>query len=136
MNGAPATNQPFTQDREQIRVPASTLGPIDHDNCAEHDAVHDQKHDERDKKRLHGSLYSCWMLPLYVTTIALPRLHGLLRMGPSIRRQRSTHIYFLIEMPFVVAADIPLVALVRFDQLSLRHHDALLVTDCAVIRGC
>src|SRR6187200_2165549 len=73
------------------------------------------------------SLYRYWtMLPLYVTTIALPRLHALFRMGASIRRQRSTDVHFLVEMPFIVSPDIPLVALVRFDQFSFRHHDVLL----------
>jgi hypothetical protein len=44
-------------------------------------------------------------------------------MGSSIRRQRPTHVHFLLELAFVVAADIPLVATVGLDQFSLRCHD-------------
>jgi hypothetical protein len=62
-------------------------------------------------------------LPLHVTPITLPRLHGLLGMSSSIRCQRPTHVHFLREVAFVVAADIPLVATVGLDQFSLRRHD-------------
>jgi hypothetical protein len=44
-------------------------------------------------------------------------------MGSSIRRQRSAHVHFLLEVAFIVAADIPLVALVGLYQLSFRCHD-------------
>src|SRR6185503_1647436 len=63
------------------------------------------------------------VLPLHITPITLPRLHGLLRMGSSICRQRPTDVHFLLEVAFVVAANIPLVALVGLYQLSFRCHD-------------
>jgi hypothetical protein len=44
-------------------------------------------------------------------------------MGSSIRRQRPSYVHFLLEVTFIVAAGIPLVALVGLDQLSLRCHD-------------
>jgi len=62
-------------------------------------------------------------LPLNVTPIALPRLHGLPCMGSSIRRQRPPHVFLLLEVTFVVAADVPLVARVGLDQFALRCHD-------------
>jgi hypothetical protein len=43
-------------------------------------------------------------------------------MGSSIRRQGPAHVLLLLEVAFVVAADIPLVASVGLDQFSLRYH--------------
>jgi hypothetical protein len=56
-------------------------------------------------------------------------------MGSSIRRQRPTYVHFLLEVALIVAADIPLVALMWLNQLSLRCHNGLFVVlGCAVIR--
>jgi hypothetical protein len=54
---------------------------------------------------------------LHITPIILSRLYGLLSMGSSIRRQRSTYVHFLLQVAIIVAADIPLGI-----QLSLRCH--------------
>jgi len=56
-------------------------------------------------------------------------------MGSSIRRQGPIYIHFLLEVVLIVAADLPLVALMWLNQLSLRCHNGLfLVLGCAVIR--
>jgi hypothetical protein len=73
--------------------------------------------------------------PLHITPITLPRLHGLLGMGSSIRCQRPTHVHFLREVAFVVAADIPLVATVGLDQFSLRCHDGCSLQRIALTRN-
>jgi hypothetical protein len=44
-------------------------------------------------------------------------------MGSSIGRERPTYVHFLLEVAFIVAADIPLVTLVGLYQLSFRCHD-------------
>jgi hypothetical protein len=72
---------------------------------------------------------------LHITPITLSRLYGLLRMGSSIRRQGPIYIHFLLEVVLIVAADLPLVALMWLNQLSLRCHNGLfLVLGCTVIR--
>jgi hypothetical protein len=45
-------------------------------------------------------------------------------MGSSIRRQRPTYVHFLLEVVPIVTADLPLVALMWLNQLSL---DAIMV---------
>jgi len=40
-------------------------------------------------------------------------------MGSSIRRERPTYVHFLLEVVLIVAADLPLVALMWLNQLSL-----------------
>jgi len=72
---------------------------------------------------------------LYIPQIPLSRLYRLLSMGSSIRRQRPTYAHFLLEVVPIVAVDLPLVALIWLNQLSLRCHNGLfLVLGYAVIR--
>src|SRR6185503_5998698 len=57
-----------------------------------------------------------------VSLVALPWLRLGLRIPFLILTQRATHIVGFLEFPLLVAANKPLVALVRLDELSVVCH--------------
>src|SRR5215218_4932777 len=60
-------------------------------------------------------------MALVIATIALPLRRVGLRLALDVLGQRTADIIALFELAFVVAADVTLVALVRFNQFAFAH---------------
>src|SRR3954467_6334492 len=75
-----------------------------------------------DRRPAHNYLSSAASMASPVALVALPRF----RLGPGVLtavcRKRSSHVIHFLELPFRVAADVSLVALVRFHEFSFCAH--------------
>src|SRR5687768_2083254 len=79
-------------------------------------------------------------LTLVVAPVALSLRDGLLRGLVVIRAQRAADVHLVLrELALRITAHVPLVALVRLDQLALRshnrvHHPPTVRQTCATFR--
>jgi hypothetical protein len=45
-----------------------------------------------------------------------------LRIALLVLAQRATHVHLILELPFLIAANVPLVAFVWFDDFPVLRH--------------